>query len=190
MLFDLGGVLFHWKDEWLFDEVSRELRIPFDKIKERFNTNISDLFIGKISEKEFWQKIPGADKINPQIISQTFHQKSKLDTKILSIARSLKKRGFGVGILSNITPETRKILPKNWIKEFDHVFFSDQIKLAKPDSEIFTYVTRALSEHEIILIDDKLENVDAAKKYGIDSILFGERQGLFDEIIKRTSVTP
>lgn len=186
----MGGVLLQWKDKWLFDEVSQELKIPFEKIKDRFNANISELFVGKISEKQFWHKILDGQKINPQIISQTFQKRSRLDYNILHLARSIKKRGFDIGILSNITPETRRILPKNWIEEFDHVFFSDQIKLAKPDPEIFSYVKNQLSEHQIIFIDDKQENVDAAKRHGIQSILFEEYHSLRDDLTKHILVAP
>ena len=136
ILFDVGGVLLQWKDKWLFDEISHELDIPFEEIKDKFNANISELFIGKISEEQFWNKISDGGKINHEIISQTFLKRSMLDTKVLNLARSIKKQGFDIGILSNITPETRRILPKQWIDEFDHVFFSDQIKLAKPDPKI------------------------------------------------------
>ncbi|MGY5152208.1 MAG: HAD family hydrolase [Candidatus Nitrosopumilus sp. bin_6a] len=188
ILFDVGGVLLQWKDEWLFDEISHELDIPFEEIKDKFNANISELFIGKISEEQFWNKISDGVKINHEIISQTFLKRSILDTKVLNLARSIKKQGFDIGILSNITPETRRILPKQWIDEFDHVFFSDQIKLAKPDPKIFSYIKEKLSEHQIVFIDDKQENVDAAKRYGIKSILFEEYQSLSEELAKQILV--
>lgn len=190
ILFDVGGVLLQWKDKWLFDEISHELDIPFEEIKDKFNANISELFIGKISEEQFWNKISDGGKINHEIISQTFLKRSMLDTKVLNLARSIKKQGFDIGILSNITPETRRILPKQWIDEFDHVFFSDQIKLAKPDPKIFLYVKEKLSEHQIVFIDDKQENVDAAKRYGIKSILFEEYQSLHEELAKQILVAP
>ena len=190
ILFDVGGVLLQWKDKWLFDEISQELDIPFEKIKEEFNANISELFVGKISEKQFWQKIIEGKKINPEIISQTFQKRSMLDYNVLNLAHSMKKQGFDIGILSNITPETRKILPKHWLNEFDNVFFSDQIKLAKPDPQIFSYVKEKLSDHHIIFIDDKQENVDAGNRHGIQSILFEECNSLRDELTKRILVTP
>lgn len=188
VLFDMGGVLLQWKDEWLFEEITKQSRTPFDKIKDHFNANISDLFVGRITEKQFWQKIPGLKKINPKIISQTFQGRSKIDEKIFNLACSLKRQGYDIGILSNITPETRQILSKNWISEFDHIFFSDLIRLAKPDSKIFSYVTERLSDYEIIFIDDKKENVDAAKRHGIHSILFREHRSVTQQIIKETSL--
>jgi putative hydrolase of the HAD superfamily len=190
ILFDVGGVLLQWKDKWLFDEVTSQLDIPSHEFKDVFDAHISELFVGKISEQEFWQKIIGGTKIIPDIISQTFQKRSILDYNVLDLARSMKKHGFDIGILSNITPETRKILPKQWIEEFDHVFFSDQIKLAKPDPEIFSYVKERLSEYEILFIDDKQENVDAANRHGIQSILFEEYNSLRDELTKHILVAP
>lgn len=190
ILFDVGGVLFEWKDKWLFEDISRELKIPSHKIKERFNANISELFVGKVSEKEFWDQILDGEKINPDLISQTFKRRSRLDDKILNLALSLKKNGFDIGILSNITPETKRILSKNWIECFDHVFFSDEIKLAKPDPKIFSYVKEKLPDYKIIFIDDKKENVDTAKKFGIHSILFEESQTMSDDLANLILATP
>ncbi len=186
----MGGVLLQWKDNWLFDEVSQKLDIPFEKLKERFNENISELFVGKITEKQFWCRIIDGKMINPEIISQTFKTRSMLDYNVLNLALSMKKSGFGIGILSNITPETRRIIPKDWLKEFDHVFFSDQVKLAKPDPEIFSYVKEKLADHHIIFIDDKQENVDVANRHGIQSILFKEYNSLLEELTKHVLVTP
>ena len=31
ILFDIGGVLINWKDEWLYQEISKQLQIPFEK---------------------------------------------------------------------------------------------------------------------------------------------------------------
>ena len=185
----MGGVLFKWKDQWLFDEVSRQSKIPFDTIKDGFDANISELFVGNVSEKQFWYKVTGTDTVNPQIISETFHDKSLLDEQILNLALTLKKNGLDIGILSNVTPETRQILPSNWIGEFDHVFFSDEIKLAKPDPEIFSYVAKKLPECDIIFIDDKQENIDAGRSHGIHSILFSEYESLREDIMKLTSIT-
>ena len=68
VFFDLGGVLLNWQDSWLYEEVSRETKISINKIKQDFESYVSLLFTGNISEKKFWQKIVGEVKINPNII--------------------------------------------------------------------------------------------------------------------------
>jgi len=62
VLFDLGGVLINWNDEWLYDEISSELNYPFDQIKSKFNQNLCSLFESKINETEFWNLVLGLMK--------------------------------------------------------------------------------------------------------------------------------
>ena len=150
--------------------------------------NINSLFEAKISEKQFWEKILGKDKINNEIISQTFSKKARVNNRMMNMARLLKNSGYKIGILSNVTPETRKLIDRELISNFDYVFFSDVIKMSKPNSKIFSHVTKKLPSKEIIFIDDKLENVTVAKKHGICSILFREYDSLKIEITKKTSV--
>ena len=188
ILFDLGGVLFHWNDQWLFDEIFKQTKIRFEKIRDGFNLNINNLFEAKISEKQFWEKILGKNKINSEIISQTFSKKAKLNNNIMNMAKILKNKGCETGILSNITTEARKSIDRELISNFDHVFFSDVIKMSKPNSKVFSHVTKKLSSKEIIFIDDKLENIREAKKHGIHSILFKEYGSLKREITKHTSI--
>ena len=64
ILFDIGGVLINWKDEWLFEEISKQLQMPFQKIESKFNANLCSLFESKINEKEFWNLVLGyGDKL-------------------------------------------------------------------------------------------------------------------------------
>ena len=61
ILFDLGGVLINWKDEWPYREISKQLQTPFEKIESKFNTHLCSLFESKINEKEFWNLVLGFD---------------------------------------------------------------------------------------------------------------------------------
>lgn len=73
ILFDLGGVLINWNDDWLYDEISSQLKIPFSQIKSKFNENLCSLFESKITEKEFWNLVLGNNNnIDNKIISKTF----------------------------------------------------------------------------------------------------------------------
>ena len=173
VLFDLGGVLINWNDEWLYDEISSELNYPFDQIKSKFNQNLCSLFESKINETEFWNLVLGPDeKIDTKIISRTFLKKSSINHKFLNFAKSLKNDGHTIGILSNLTPETSTCVEKNLLKDFDYHFFSNFLRLSKPNPEIYRHVCKKLPSKNILFIDDKQENLDAAKLFHIDTILF------------------
>jgi len=173
ILFDLGGVLINWNDDWLYDEISLQLNKLFNKIKSKFNDTLCSLFESKIDEGEFWNIVLGPDNdIDKKIISKTFLKKSSINEKFLAFAKSLKNDGHLIGILSNLTPETSMCIDKNQLKDFDYHFYSNSLKMSKPNNEIYQHVCDHISSKNILFIDDKQENLNAAESYGIDTILF------------------
>ena len=183
ILFDLGGVLINWKDDWLYDEISLQLNIPFNQIKSKFNSNLCSLFESKINEHEFWNLVLGNDnKIDNKIISKTFLKMSSINFDFLNFAKSLKNNGYDIGILSNLTPETSECIENNLLREFDYHFYSNTLKMSKPNPEIYQYVCDQIHSKNILFIDDKQENLDTAKLFGIETILFSTVD-FFDNII-------
>ena len=187
VLFDLGGVLINWNDDWLYDEISSQLDKPFNEIKSKFNDNLCSLFESKINETEFWDIVLGSNNdIDKKIISKTFLKKSSINSKFLTFAKSLKKYGHSIGILSNLTPETSTNVQKNLLKEFDYEFYSNLLKMSKPNPEIYEHVCDQIPSQNILFIDDKQENLDVAKLFDIKTILFTSddyQSGLIEEKI-------
>ena len=173
ILFDLGGVLINWNDDWLYDEISLQLKKPFEQIKSKFNANLCSLFESKINESEFWDLVLGYDnEIDNKIISKTFSKKSNINYDLLNYAKSLQESGHFIGILSNLTPETSNCIDNSLLRDFDYHFYSNILKMSKPNPEIYQYVCEKLPSKNILFVDDKQENLDAAKLFNIDTILF------------------
>jgi len=173
ILFDIGGVLINWKDEWLYQEISKQIEIPFKRIESKFNANLCSLFESKINEKEFWNLVLGYDnKIDHKIISKTFLKMSSINYDFLNFAKSLKIDGHHIGILSNLTPETSTCIPNSLLDNFDYLFYSNSLKMSKPNAEIYQHVCSKIPSKDILFIDDKQENLDAAKLFNMDTILF------------------
>ena len=187
ILFDLGGVIINWNDDWLFDEITSQLKQPFEKIKSKYNANLCNLFESKINEREFWDLVLGSDNIiDDKIISKTFLKRSSINYDFLNFAKSLKNNKQSIGILSNLTPETSTFIDKNLLKDFDYFFYSNSIKLSKPNPEIYQHVCDKIPSKNILFIDDKQENLDAAKLFGIETILFTSKSfttGIIEEKI-------
>ena len=173
ILFDLGGVIINWNDDWLYDEITSQLKQPFEKIKSKYNANLCSLFESKINESEFWDLVLGSNNIiDDKIISKTFLKKSSINYDFLNYAKNLKTKEQSIGILSNLTPETSTCIEKNLLKDFDYHFYSNLIKLSKPNPEIYQYVCKQIDSQKILFIDDKQENLDSAKLFGMDTLLF------------------
>ncbi len=56
--------------------------------------------------------------------------------------------------------------------------------MEKPDAKIYEYLLKEikLPAQNVVFIDDRLENVDAAKQVGIDAILFASQKQLQKEL--------
>ena len=67
---------------------------------------------------------------------------------------------------------------------FDAIFASNKIGLAKPHPDFYRYILdkEGIKPEDAIFVDDFEENVAAAKKLGITSILFTDSKSLRQEI--------
>jgi putative hydrolase of the HAD superfamily len=90
--------------------------------------------------------------------------------------RALKKGGLKIAVLSNmpfeISTYMRQYAP--WFRDFDYVCFSAEVQLAKPDAAIFHACLEVVHSkpEECLFIDDRAENVEAARALGIHALKF------------------
>ncbi|CAN5159361.1 HAD family phosphatase [soil metagenome] len=65
---------------------------------------------------------------------------------------------------------------------FDKTYYSHQLKMRKPDTEIFKHVLEEniLAAEETLFIDDSAENLTGAEKLGIHTLLVTSENSLFD----------
>jgi putative hydrolase of the HAD superfamily len=181
ILFDIGGVIVKWKDEWLYNDVAKKFGLSEPLLANEGKKELSNLRLGKISEHEMWQRI--GKKINSKelsnikdsLIYDIFKEKTSVDNSIFGIIKQLQRKNIRVGILSNTASVTHSIVEELIdMSYFDYQFLSYRIGREKPDERMFEYVTDQIpySKEEIMFIDDKLSNVNAAKEFGIKAIHF------------------
>lgn len=89
---------------------------------------------------------------------------------------SLKKQGYGVYILSNYSSWTYAHTTEqlSFLEDVDGAVFSFQVKQIKPEPEIYrSLLTKyELNPEECVFLDDRQENIDAAKAQKIEGIVF------------------
>jgi len=73
---------------------------------------------------------------------------------------------------------------KKVFDQFEHVYLSHIVGIRKPDPLIFKHVLTELKAKadETIFIDDTVENVEAAKKIGIHTILATSPKQIIKEL--------
>ena len=104
--------------------------------------------------------------------SETYLSKTDSYSEVSNYETSLKDK-CNIGILSNLTIlDKTRIAKQINLDDFDYLFFSFDLGLSKPSPEIYNEVTKRLpiSPKDILFIDDTIENVNAAKNAGWNSI--------------------
>lgn len=103
----------------------------------------------------------------------------QVDVEMLAVLREVRRRTT-VAILSNGTTRLRRDLHTlDLIDEFDVIFNTAEIGLAKPDPAVFHHVLGELgvTAGAALFIDDLADNVDAARAVGIRSHRHVDRAG-------------
>ena len=84
--------------------------------------------------------------------------------------------GLKPGLLSNMPLDMIFHMRERmaWLDQFDHLTFSAEVKLVKPDPAIYQHSLNALgvTASEAIFVDDKEVNIQSARALGISAIRF------------------
>ncbi len=97
----------------------------------------------------------------------------KSDT--VEFLKELKKQGFKIYILSNLSEDTYKFVSQfNFFNFVDGGIYSYELHICKPDKEIYKKLLEKynLEAKETIFIDDIFDNIKSANELGINAIQF------------------
>jgi len=110
------------------------------------------------------------------------------DPSMYLLVEELKEDGIRVGMLSNIDDRYTKLIRDfGFYDPFEPCLLSCEMGLAKPDPKVYELLLKTLNlpAKEVVFIDDKVENVEAAQKIGIDAIVFTSSKQIREELSKR-----
>jgi len=188
VIFDLGGVLIDLHS----DEARRELINDYGLAADRFERltrscftarrrSITELaMIGRASTSEYLASFARAcrRKDTEGLRRNRLSILGRERPAIFEIANRLRKRGVICCVLSNtIALHWEKLGSRReypLLASMDHIFASHLIARAKPRREAFSFVADALklSMSECLLIDDTPLNVERARAFGWQGLLF------------------
>ena len=147
---------------------------------------------GKFTGEGYWHKVASDAGIgfSPQqikdLIEADIFMWSGINAPMLEWARSVGRAGFKTGILSNIGFELATAMENNfpWVAEFKYTIWSCRLATAKPDPKIFRSALEKLqvAPREILFIDDREENIRAARETGFLGIVFKDVSQLRHEL--------
>ncbi len=193
VVFDFGGVLTGEPDrEAVVQFIRQSFQFSAEKFEKINEEKRAALKEGKTDE-EFWLSYAKSKGIalpaNWAVSFRSVLEKSiGVNPVMYALVNELKAEKIPVALLSNIDERLSKLIRSfGFYEPFDPCFLSCEIGIHKPDLKAFEFLVKELKlpAKEIVFIDDKLENVEAAKKVGLDAILFQSEQQLRSELKTR-----
>ncbi|MCD8037743.1 MAG: HAD family phosphatase [Lachnospiraceae bacterium] len=189
VIFDVGNVLvdFCWR------ELMDDLKLPED---------LKGVFEGTVFGSHWWGELDRGVRDEDEILAMLrednrehcrefdliWSNRDKLVKPYdytLEMIDALKERGLKIYLLSNYPKNLFTLHAESgcfpFLDRVDGKVVSGFVKLVKPDREIYEYLLRKydLRAEECVFLDDRADNVEAARELGITGILFeGYRQAL------------
>lgn len=180
IVFDFGGVMtIESNREVVVNFLCRSFSLSqeqFEVVNQQKRAAVKE---GKTDE-EFWLKYAAEHDVwLPEDWTTSFHQVMKqaigVNSQMYELVNELKTRNMPIALLSNIDERLGKIIRDFGLYEpFEPCLLSYQLGLEKPDPQIYQVLLKEMNlpAEDIIFIDDRAENIEAAKHLGLDAILF------------------
>ena len=189
-LFDLGGVFFDWDPNHFYKNV-------FENIEER------EFFLAEVcndqwnvqqdagrsiaeAELELIPKFPHYEKEIKMYYKNHRKMIRGVFEESVDILKKLKDKNYDCYVLSNWSAETFAGMTDDYpfLKLFDGLLISGEDKLIKPDHAIYQLARDRfnLNPEETVFIDDKRENIEAAKGLDFKTIHLTDPKNIEKEI--------
>jgi putative hydrolase of the HAD superfamily len=182
MIFDFGYVLSLPPQPSDYQRLAALAGIDGMAFDEIYWGNRTDYDRGTIDGPTYWRRLAkaaGTELTPAQIDSLIVNDIAiwmRANPVMMEWVRALKRGGLKIAVLSNMPIEIctymRQYAP--WFRDFDYVCFSAEVQLAKPEAAIFHACLEVVHSRpeECLFIDDRAENVEAARALGMHALRF------------------
>ncbi len=181
ILFDYGNVLCMNQLESDVEAMAECLQIELSRFKTFYWQLRDEYDVGAYDGREYWSRI--AKKGGHDITEEQLRKCIEFDSVgwsrpnlvMAQWADKLRKSGIVTAIVSNMPSDIREYLRHlEWMPEFNQYTYSCEVKSVKPAADIYLHCLDQIKMRstEVLFLDDRQMNVDAAKQLGIDAYVF------------------
>jgi epoxide hydrolase-like predicted phosphatase len=193
IIFDLGNVLVKVNLPPFVHQFAKAFKIDPDELKKNENDGAYlDFQVGKINGEEFhritcehYHQFVPQDRFK-QIWASMLVGEVEGTAEIINMLHDKK---YALSLLSNTDPwhfeYCEAIIPA--LQQFEQKFLSYDLRMKKPDAEIFLTVAEKLEAkpEQCLFIDDLEPNIESAKRLNFQTILFQNAEQLRGELEER-----
>ena len=179
LIFDLGNVVYKCTFENAISYWAEKTESTFSDLRNRFK--IDEYYslheINKISIDEYKVHVCTMLQIELSLDDFIVGWNSIFMNEIKGIRTILEylKNKYSVIAFSNTNTTHCQIMKEKYERiftSFDKLYFSNEIGLRKPDSDAFKFIIakHGMKPENVIFFDDLIENIEGAKKIGINVV--------------------
>jgi putative hydrolase of the HAD superfamily len=193
VVFDYGMVLTSKPDAEAHDAMVRITGLPVAEFERLYWADRQAYDEGALTGVAFWQKLlrEGGLTLPESTVDELNAWDARMWTtenpRMVAWQAALKQHGLKTAILSNMGDVVLASIEQAfaWIENFDVRVWSYQLRMAKPDPAIYHYTLGQLgvAAGEALFIDDRAENVEAARTLGMQGVQFSAVEQLRAELI-------
>ncbi len=193
IVFDFGGVMTGQSNR---EAIVDFLRASFQLSEEEFekiNTEKRQAVKRGKTDEQFWLEFAKRKDVHlPDTWTHDFKRVMKdaigINPEMYTLVDQLKGKKISIALLSNIDERLSKLIREFGLyAPFEPCLLSCEIGVEKPDPKAYSILLDKLGlpAKDVVFIDDRPENVEQAKKYGLDAILFESPEQLRQELHQR-----
>ena len=197
IVFDIGGVLIRTDDRTCREKLEKQYHLPPGGADQLvFNSKAAKRStMGQATADAVWENVKQSLNLTPESLKafqKAFWKGDRLDQSLLDALQGFRKTCF-FALLTNAWTDMRAFLAEKFnLREgvsADRIFISSELGMAKPDPAIYRHLAREinLAPHEILFVDDFIENIESAAKLGIHTIHFQPGMDVIEIIREKTA---
>jgi len=182
VIFDFGGVLCFPPDPDRVAAAAQAAGLPVTDFLMAFWGNRIPYDAGQWTPTEYWRAVATSagthfdDELIPILVRHEIDFWTNFDQELLQWIRDLRAAGFRTGILSNLPRplgEALRAMPR-FLEHFDHVTFSYELGMVKPEPGIYTHAVTGLGVNpdQALFLDDRPDNVEGAQAVGLHAQVY------------------
>jgi putative hydrolase of the HAD superfamily len=178
LLVDYGGVISLPQPPESVEAMASLLDLPERVFSERYWKHRPAHDRG-VEARAYWSAVAGRELTDERVIDRLVRidvvSWSHLNEATMVVLGDLHAQGVAMSILSNAPREMAAVLRAHpRLGMFEHLIFSSDIGVVKPSLGAFSAALGLLqrSPDEVVFIDDRLDNVEAASAAGLEGVLF------------------
>ena len=181
VLFDYGNVLCLPQTRKAVEAMAALLDSPVSSFEEAYWKDRLAFDQASLSPEAYWKGV--ADALSRHLSQDLRDSLTEIDNSSWALpndtmanwASALRGAGLRIAILSNMPVTVRSHLRNvTWLPKFDYSCYSCDLRLVKPGPEIFHDCLKGVGVEPgaALFLDDREENIDAARQLGIHALHF------------------